>query len=349
MTTARFILADLLKGIAVLLMIQVHITELFATQEFYQSLPGRVSLVLGGVPAAPLFMVVMGFFIGYINYNTRKLLLRGLKLIFWGFLLNIGINFHLFYRILLASIQLDPLPYLFGVDILFLAGISIVIIALCVKLFRGYALPFLIAAFLIPLFSDIIPVCQSNSVTGKYLLAYIHSNSWWSYFPVIPWLGYPLLGTAAGIFYSKHPNITNTLFNKPYILLISSTVTLLLWGHGFRISANLPLYYHHGILFYVWSVSFLVTVVNGIYFLIRILSKDNLLVRYLSWVGKNVTTFYVIQWLFIGNLATSLYKTQPTASLVFWFTGITVLSSILVWLWNKRSLIIEFFKDLTTE
>jgi hypothetical protein len=29
--------ADLLKGVGVLLMIQVHLTELFATQEFYHS------------------------------------------------------------------------------------------------------------------------------------------------------------------------------------------------------------------------------------------------------------------------------------------------------------------------
>ncbi len=349
MSTARFLLADLLKGIAVLLMIQVHLTELFATQEFYQSLPGKVSLLLGGVPAAPMFMVVMGFFIGYMNLNSRKLLLRGLKLIGWGFLLNIGLNLHLFYRIFLGVFKMNPLPYLFGVDILFLAGIAIIIIALGMKLLRGYTLPLLIVAFLIPLSSDILPIYRDNSEICKYLMAFIHSSSWWSYFPILPWLGYPILGTAAGILYKKHPHKTNALFNKPYLLLITSTITLLLWNYGFRISTELPLYYHHGLLFFIWAVSLLVTVVFGIYSLIRVLSRDNILVRYLSWIGKNVTAFYVFQWLLIGNLATSLFKTQPPSSLIFWFTGITLLSSILVWLWNKRPLIIGFFKDFNSE
>lgn len=349
MHKVRFLLADLLKGIAVLLMIQVHLTELFATPEFYQSLYGKISLLLGGVPAAPLFMVVMGFFIGDVNLKTGKLIFRGLKLIVWGLLLNIGLNLHLFYRIFIGTFQLDPLPYLFGVDILFLAGISILIITLFVKLFQGNPYPFLIAAFLIPLLSDILPAYTNNSGTGKYLMAFIHSSSRWSYFPLIPWLSYPMLGTAAGILYKKYPDKIIKLFSKPFIISIAAVITIIFWSSGFTISADLPLYYHHGLQFFVWAVSLLIIIVLGMNYLLKLLSKDNILVRYLSWTGKNVTSFYVFQWLLIGNLATSLYKTQPPTVLIFWFAGVTVLSSILVWLFNKRSRIIDFFKDLTTE
>jgi len=54
--------ADIAKGIAVVLMIQVHLTELFAIPEWYEGVAGKLSLFLGGPPAAPVFMFLMGFF-----------------------------------------------------------------------------------------------------------------------------------------------------------------------------------------------------------------------------------------------------------------------------------------------
>ena len=62
-SVTRSFTADLLKGMAVLAMIQVHLMELFARQEVYDSLTGKISLFLGGIPAAPVFMAVMGYFL----------------------------------------------------------------------------------------------------------------------------------------------------------------------------------------------------------------------------------------------------------------------------------------------
>ena len=60
---ARTQTADVLKGIAVLLMIQVHIIELFATDEIYNSNIGKILLFFGGPPVAPIFMILFGYFI----------------------------------------------------------------------------------------------------------------------------------------------------------------------------------------------------------------------------------------------------------------------------------------------
>lgn len=349
MSKARFQLPDLLKGIAVLLMIQVHLTELFATESFYYSFPAKVSLFLGGVPAAPLFMVVMGFFVGFMNSKTSLILLRGLKLIVWGLMLNIGLNMHLFYKIFTGTFQLDPLPYLFGVDILFLAGISMIAIALVKKLSYGYALPFIMLAFIIPVLSEILPLNNGNSLTMRYVMAYIHSSSWWSYFPALPWLGYPMIGTAAGIHYRKHPEQIVKICGKPYTFITVIIITLIFIGYGFGISSTLPLYYHHGIAFFSWAMMFLAFIVLGNSYLLKFVGKDNNIIRYLTWTGRNVTAFYVFQWLLIGNLATSLFKTQSEISLPVWFAGITVLSTIFVWLWGKRSLFIEIFTDKNLE
>jgi hypothetical protein len=55
--------ADLLKGLAVLLMIQVHIMEQFVSSDTYNSLIGKASMFLGGPPCAPVFLAVMGYFL----------------------------------------------------------------------------------------------------------------------------------------------------------------------------------------------------------------------------------------------------------------------------------------------
>ena len=108
----RNITADLLKGIAVILMIQVHIVELFAQQEIFDSYLGKILLFLGGPPAAPVFMTVMGYFIAKQNKPLKLNLIRGIKLILLGFVLNIGLNFHLFIKIIRGEFLINPWPYL---------------------------------------------------------------------------------------------------------------------------------------------------------------------------------------------------------------------------------------------
>jgi hypothetical protein len=343
----RFVLPDVLKGFAVLMMIQVHLTELFAVPSFYAGSAGKISLFLGGVPAAPLFMAAMGFFIGYGKIrNNRpdetetvkvgKSVLRGIKLILLGFILNIGLNLHLFYKIYTGTFQLDPLPYLFGADILFMAGIAIIVIPLVMKVFRNSAVALIVIALLITVLSDILPLYNGNSTFIKYLMVYIHSNEWWSYFPVFPWLAYPFLGAALGRMYVTYPDILQKAGKNVFVFFAAFIPFIIFARDGFSISSYLPAYYHHGIVFFFWAVLFMVIITIGTYNLLRFITPNNIVVKYLAWTGKNVTAFYIIQWLIIGNIATAIYKTQEAPPLILWFIGITAVVSGLVWLWVHR-------------
>lgn len=336
MTNQRFVLPDILKGIAVLLMIQVHLTELFAQEAFYNSIAGKVSLFLGGVPAAPLFMILMGFFAGYQTIRVRSNILRGLKLILLGLLLNIGLNMHLFYRIFTGIFTLDPLPYLLGADILFLAGISLIVIALLKKVSNDSTILFLIASIITALMSDILPLYKGDYMLARYSLAFIHSNDWWSYFPLFPWLAYPLIGVAAGIGYRKQTGYILSILKKPFTLMILIMLFLLFFNYGFSISTNLPRYYHHGIAFFGWAIIFIMVTVLSFYHLTNLVGTANFASGYLQWTGKNVTAFYIFQWLLIGNIATSVYKTQSQSTLPLWFSGIVIITSLLVMGWNYR-------------
>ena len=65
----RLELPDIVRGLAVVFMVQVHLTELFVTQDIYNSAFGKISLFLGGIPAAPVFMVMMGYFLAFVKKN----------------------------------------------------------------------------------------------------------------------------------------------------------------------------------------------------------------------------------------------------------------------------------------
>lgn len=331
----RFTLPDLLKGIAVILMVQVHITELFLEESFFSSQAGKISLFLGGVPAAPLFMTVMGFFIALVQKPLSANLTRAMKLILLGFLLNTGLNLHLFGNILFQGWNIDPYPYLFGVDILFLAGISLMIVGLLLKFFPGNAMPFAVLALIIPALSTKIPVYNGDSLLIRYTLAYLHSYDWWSYFPLIPWLAYPLIGSAAGIWFTRYQTEINKHFNKPLFIIIPLIVVISLWPFGFRISTDLLSFYHHGIRFFVWAIMLLLLLIVIVYFFDKAVSGRNFLKRYLLWTGRNVTAFYVVQWLIIGNLATILYKSQSPLLFPVWLAIVISLTSLIVFAWEK--------------
>lgn len=325
----RLMLPDVLKGVAVLLMIQVHLTEQFARPEVFTGVYGRISLFLGGPPAAPVFMAVMGYFLARSTSAARSMLMRGARLILYGFLLNIGMNLNLFWHILTGKFSLDPLHYLFGVDILFLAGLSVIVIALFRLIAGSSVYMWLILLLLVAATAGFLPASDSGHGGLQYLLAFVYLGTEWSYFPLIPWIVYPL----AGYCYfriSQHPRL-NTL---PQNALILTGITLgipvmLSIGYAVNHSWNLEYYYHHTVEFVAWILMFLGFWVAAFRLLISV-KLFAPVSRFLQWTGKNVTAFYVVQWLIIGNLATELYKTAGVFALIGWFAGITLLSGLLV-------------------
>lgn len=330
----RKALPDLLKGIAVILMVQVHLMELFARQDIFDGIFGKLSLFLGGPPAAPVFMAVMGYFLAQGNKTLPTLLYRGCKLLIWGLFLNLGLNAHLLYHIIEGSITLNPLMYIFGVDILFLAGFSVLIIALLRPVFREKYIAWAILSMLVVMVSTFLPFSSDASSSLKYPLAYVAGHYSWSYFPLVPWLAYPLTGYTFAL---MEKQVLASRITPRYLLvslIVTSLVLLYTLQQAVALTHDLQRYYHHGLLFFGWTLYFLVAwTILGYYITQRF--SNNKVFRYICWTGKNVTAFYVFQWLIIGNIATQVYKTQGKTALSLWFAGIMILTSLLVLGWTK--------------
>ncbi|MBU2649951.1 MAG: DUF1624 domain-containing protein [Bacteroidetes bacterium] len=314
---SRKALPDFMKGLAVIFMVMVHVLELFTTTEFQGTTFGKVVFFLGGPPAAPVFMLIMGYFVALSGKSLSKHIFRGVSLIFLGLLLNTGLNFHLLIKVFLGQIQVNPLEYIFGADILFVAGLSIILLSLTKQIVGTRWVPFLILAFIIVFIS---PYLQDLSSGWKYLQAFLWGEYSWSYFPIFPWAGYAFAGYASAGFtrlsYFKTVKTKTSLL----VFVVTTLGIILSLPYASRITANLPLFYHHSWTFFIWTLIFTGWWTVILQF-IQIRLPDNPVVLFLQWTGRNVTAFYVFQWLIIGNIATALYQTQGFFG---WLAGILV-------------------------
>ena len=328
------------KGLAVICMIQVHLTELFAQPKICEGLFGRMSLFLGGPVVAPTFMAILGYLLGATYRPTARLLARGVRLLLLGMLLNIGLNVNLLTRVYRGDLNGAWPEYLLGADILFLAGISVIAIALLRivlgRLVLGRSgLAYVAAAFLVLVATPWVTSSLTVGTSVRYLYAYIGGHYRWSYFPVFPWLAYPLLGYAFSLLKDRLPlRRTATQRTRMTTIVVLGVSLACTGGHAWRVCGDLQRYYHHGPLFCAWTTIFLA-------FWVLLLSEaeadfgQTSPARYAKWLGRNVTTVYVIQWLLIGNLATEIYRTQTLTQLALWWVIVPATASALTYIWLK--------------
>lgn len=343
----RSITADVLKGLAVIFMIQVHIMEVFADTSIYHSLAGRISLFLGGPPAAPVFMAVMGYFLASSSKGIVATLTRGFKLILGGLALNVAINLHLLYRIVSGTSDANPLTFVFGIDILVLAGFTVIITGLFKKVFDLNFLIPLGAGMMIlavtPLVNDALP---ATGGTSAYFLSVFGGEAAWSYFPVFPWMAYPFFGYSAFLFIKAGYAIplddhrVSSIFLIIWAVFIAFTI-----NYGIEIAAKLKDYYHHGIIYGLWVIAF----TTGFAHLIsRITTRlpESPFFEYFAMIGRNVTLAYVIQWVLIGNAGTAVYRSLNLRDSYVALVAVVVVTSLAVYaidkgflpkIWKSRS------------
>ncbi len=330
--------ADLIKGIAVILMIQVHLMEQFATSDLYGSILGKISLFLGGPFCAPVFMAVMGYYLATSKRNTAGFLKRGLILFAGGLLLNAGRSANLLYRIFSGEMDLNPWQFIFGADILTLAGLSVVMLGLLRLLFKKHYLPYTILAILTAGISPLLNQYAAADGFQLYVEAFFMGAAPWSYFPVFPWFSYVVAGYAFKLITDKFELIQKINVRKHFYYIIPFWLALLLtvpWAAPVIIDLEgSGGYYHHGLSLFLWNLLFIVS------YLVLIILADaesgNLkLFRAIRWVGANVTVLYVFQWLLIGNIATALYRTQELLQVAAWFPAILAATYLLGYLYLK--------------
>lgn len=334
MEIKRVLLPDLLKGVAAVFLVQVHITELFIDIAGRESLWGKTSLFLGGPFAAMVFMIVMGYFVARNKKTPKENLVRGIKIFALGFLLNIGLNFHLLWKIIFDGWPYNPWQYVFGVDILYLAGIAIIVLSALKQVKKGQEWASISLFFVIVGLSGFMNIKLLVTETN-YVLPFIAGDYSWSYFPVFPWLAYPVLGFFIALQMERIKVFVLHQKIYSFILFTVTAVSVLLFGRmGIHTSINLPDYYHHTYTFTFWALGLVFLWAMLLLFVSEKFAKSKPVI-FLCWIGRNITVFFVIQWLIIGNIATAIYQTKSMDSFIFYFLSIFCVTVLLTYVYEK--------------
>jgi uncharacterized membrane protein len=325
--------ADFLKGVAIIAMVQLVLTEFFGSSALQNSTFGKISLFLGGVPVAPVFLSIMGYYIAHNKKSSKELVIRGVKLIVSGFFLNIARNIVPLYAVVTGASQHSALTYIFEVDILILAGLSVIAMAVLIKQFDGHVLLY-IGVILILLFLQYIAPPVEKQFPGSLILPYFYGSYPGAYFPFIPWFSYVLAGFT--FFHFKHFFIADNFKHnsKVKIILIfqSGLLFLISMPFGFNVSIHPRIFAHHGLMFFLFSVNFLFWWLLSASSIVK--RVDNFITRYLEWTGKNVTLYYIVFMIIAGNL-TVWYKEVDAYLWLILFVSIVFVTSVSVYVLKK--------------
>jgi uncharacterized membrane protein len=337
----RLLSIDLARGLAVLFMIAVHTLEVFANKEVKNSVFGQIISFLGGPPAAPVFMTLMGFSFIYSSKSELKpKLLRGFKIFLSGYVLNLlrgVIPFSLASYLNMDIAKTFPLDKLNAftiltiIDILQFAGIALMIMAV-IQALKVNKYLILVSAFLISMISPFLWGIKIDLPIIDQVLELFWGDQPIEFsfiankiaFPVFPWLTFPLLGMFLGETV-KNSTDTNRIFNYfglsgIFVLAISVTISFTNYQYHFND------YYHSR----QGAMLFMCGFVMGWLYLTKLVIDNiptNSFFDLLFQWSKGVTNIYFIQWIIIlwsvAFFGINRSSFTTTILLILIFTGIS--------------------------
>ena len=293
---------DILRGLAVLLMILIHIVHEYAGPNVENSVVGYVIEFLGGPPAAPTFMMLMGIFFIYSNKGTFRLsLLRGLNLLLIAFVLNL-VRGILPYYILTQLNGVSPdslgiyfrMEYLiFEVDILTFAGISYMIMTILYH-FVKKPVVWLAFAVAIAVGSPLLWRIAVTQLPLQYVTNVFWGDEYLSTFPVFPWLSFPLVGMVIGRLLKErmdHRKVINKLgIYSVFFIIAGGALMLINVDYFYNAYGKMGVGAIIGIIgfvfFWQWLITKIYKVIGGKFRtgMLQYLSKNVLYVYFLHWV-----------------------------------------------------------------
>ncbi len=332
----RIIFLDILRAIAVLMMVQGHTIDTFLADVYRSSdsLPYSVWEFLRGF-TAPVFMFISGTVFAYLLYNAHvddeknPRIIKGIK----RFALLVGLGYLLrypTYRIFdFRYVSEKSWSIFFSVDALHLIGFGILFIVIIYylneKLFdHPYGLMIMGAIFFI--FLHPIMKVFDFSYLPDFIAPYLNNRTG-SIFPLFPWAGYVISGAVFGIYLSKHPGIhlhskLGVYLLKASGILLGSSVVLYLVKYYLLMPTN---FFVAGVPLTIFRLG-VVVLFSGILALFA--NKLENTPEIVKVIGRNTLPIYVLHLIILYGSAWNpgFYKYLGHSLSV----GMTILAAILM-------------------
>ncbi|MFC5045858.1 heparan-alpha-glucosaminide N-acetyltransferase domain-containing protein [Aquimarina hainanensis] len=302
----RILAIDFVRGFSVLAIIPVHCMLIYGSSEAWGSFIGQIIRVME--KGTPIFLVVMGISFAFSSRNSFSTAIkRGLSILALAYSLNIirfviplsiGIipdSFVLRNRLTLG----DPYNYVYFFllgDILQLAGLSLLLMAVINKISKNkYVI----------LFFVLLIVSVSKELSGyrvghpvlDYLCDLFWGNKFNIYFPVFPWVSFILIGLFFGKWYKELNQDAVKMYTWMWrigLLFVTAGIGLCSYNYEYHFGD----YYHLGPGGFVLLIGINLLVVWTGHIIVKF-CKHNKFFELLYFASRNVTVFYIIQWILI--------------------------------------------------
>lgn len=283
---------DLARGFTVLMIAPVHTMMLYSKPSVHHTLLGYFFALIAEGPGAQLFMMLMGITFALSEKSNKKIYKRAFLLLIVAYALNIvkfviPLNFFpAEFKNLLPANLIDII--LIG-DILHFAALALPVLYWINK-FKNFPVVALMTAATVTLISPLLWDMKSSDFSVNYIFQLAGGAPPQVYFPLFPWLAYPLTGLLIG--YSLEENQHNLFSNLKYIGIILIIAGWLLDdGRTISFYRTFPssTFMHIGIVLlwlYAWNV-------------FAKYVAPNHFSRLLIFMSRNITKVYIIQWIII--------------------------------------------------
>ncbi len=304
---------DLARGLAVFFMILVHVLITYSTSDVEHSTFGGIVGFLGGPPAAPVFMALMGISFYYSRHTELRYgIERGLWLILLGYILNLLrgvlpiVTIDLFAPSRAAQIP-DAVANLadasLELDILQFAGLAFIAMALIGEIRLNRYVLLLLAATTATVSPFLWRIGSDVPVAG-HLLDYLwgdipskeHCIGNLVSFPFFPWFAYVLVGMFLGDTL-KRSTVLEKTFRKiglAGVLISVASLALIAPNYGYHVGD----YYHSRPGFVAFVVGFILVWIYLCHLAVKHI-KENPAFEVIYYWSRNVNIIYLVQWVLI--------------------------------------------------
>lgn len=300
----RILSLDLARGFTVLFIPAIHTGMLYSRFVVHKSLLGIFLISVAEGPGGQLLMLLMGLsFTLKTEHSARSVMMKSAGLLLAGYLLNVlkfvvPYSLGLLPREVLQELKIEgtkaAIWQLAGMgDILHFAAIAQWVLYGLYKL-KNYQWWALAAAIAVAVLSPLLWDRQPALPVLHYLAGLATGHPPKVFFPLLPWLVYPLAGMYIGYYLKKQESRT---------MEHCAIIGLILIGEGLieQISfttENPDGFYRTPFPETCWHIG-IVLMALSIWYWVSKWFKDNLIFQLLTWSSKNITRLYFIQWVMI--------------------------------------------------
>jgi uncharacterized membrane protein len=295
----RVVELDKLRGVAVGLMIVVHVLAFFAAPEVQTHGSVHVLMQLGKLTA--VFVICMGFATTFSRRQSlREALVRAAGLLAAGYLLNAA-KFLVPLLVLgnfPAGLELDlglvpgenAIFFLLLGDVLHMSALSLAAISVLRHLgarpWAIFALALAVAAG-----GPLLWGRHTGEPVSDYVLALVAADDWQVFFPLFPWLAYALLGMGLGELWRTSELPRPQLYRRWFVVGAGLALAGLVLGQIFPTLWTGADFYRSG--------PAAVICVGGVALMLFLVAHHVPVPSFVFFFSRHVTSLYVLSWLVI--------------------------------------------------